>query len=97
LKSGRLPFLGGLAAGATLLSLLLPSAFDTLPATFTLRRAVMSGILVGMGSSMGNGCTSGHGICGMSRMSKRSFLYTYAAFPLLFFKNNALGVIGMIF
>lgn len=37
---------------------------------------MLSGLLVGFGSSMGSGCTSGHGICGMSRLSKRSFIAT---------------------
>ncbi|GIM15414.1 hypothetical protein Vretimale_18195, partial [Volvox reticuliferus] len=34
------------------------------------------GLLVGVGSAMGNGCTSGHGICGSARLSPRSFAYT---------------------
>jgi uncharacterized membrane protein YedE/YeeE len=33
---------------------------------------LVAGFLVGFGSRMGNGCTSGHGICGLSRLSKRS-------------------------
>lgn len=37
---------------------------------------ILSGLLVGFGTSMGSGCTSGHGICGMSRLSKRSFIAT---------------------
>lgn len=39
-------------------------------------RAAIAGLLVGVGSSMGNGCTSGHGICGLARFSKRSLVYT---------------------
>lgn len=34
---------------------------------------VVAGLLVGIGTRMGNGCTSGHGVCGMSRFSTRSF------------------------
>ncbi|NDC51335.1 MAG: YeeE/YedE family protein, partial [Burkholderiaceae bacterium] len=37
---------------------------------------VLAGLLVGVGSRMGNGCTSGHGICGLSRLSPRSLLAT---------------------
>jgi len=37
---------------------------------------ILAGILVGFGTSMGSGCTSGHGICGISRLSKRSFVAT---------------------
>lgn len=34
----------------------------------------MSGIMVGFGSRLGNGCTSGHGLCGLARLSIRSFV-----------------------
>lgn len=37
---------------------------------------ILSGLLVGFGTRLGSGCTSGHGVCGMSRLSKRSFLAT---------------------
>ena len=33
----------------------------------------LAGLLVGFGTKLGNGCTSGHGLCGMARLSKRSF------------------------
>jgi uncharacterized membrane protein YedE/YeeE len=36
----------------------------------------VGGLLVGLGASMGNGCTSGHGICGNARLSVRSLVYT---------------------
>ncbi len=35
---------------------------------------VAAGLLVGLGTGLGNGCTSGHGICGLARLSKRSLL-----------------------
>ena len=38
---------------------------------------IISGLLVGIGTSIGNGCTSGHGICGISRLSFRSILATF--------------------
>lgn len=37
---------------------------------------ILSGLLVGYGTSLGSGCTSGHGICGMSRLSLRSIVAT---------------------
>jgi uncharacterized protein len=37
---------------------------------------IISGLLVGLGTSIGNGCTSGHGVCGISRLSKRSMIAT---------------------
>jgi len=36
----------------------------------------VAGLLVGLGSSLGSGCTSGHGVCGLSRLSKRSLVAT---------------------
>lgn len=35
---------------------------------------IISGILVGIGTKLGNGCTSGHGVCGLSRFSTRSLV-----------------------
>lgn len=37
---------------------------------------VAGGLLVGFGTSLGNGCTSGHGVCGLARLSKRSLVAT---------------------
>lgn len=37
---------------------------------------IMAGLLVGFGSSLGSGCTSGHGVCGISRLSGRSIVAT---------------------
>ncbi|MER2491698.1 YeeE/YedE family protein [Catenovulum sediminis] len=37
---------------------------------------VLAGFLVGFGAKLGSGCTSGHGICGIGRLSKRSFIAT---------------------
>ena len=42
---------------------------------------VLAGLLVGLGTSYGSGCTSGHGVCGISRLSPRSLVAT-AAFML---------------
>ena len=37
---------------------------------------LVGGLLVGFGTRLGSGCTSGHGVCGMARLSKRSFVAT---------------------
>ena len=66
--------LGMLAGGATLASLY-PSAFDPAPVRPLLVTAI-AGLLVGFGTRLGGGCTSGHGICGISRLSSRSILAT---------------------
>lgn len=80
-------FLLGLGAGAWLAFLLdwarLPR-FDTLPAW---PLVLLAGLLVGVGTRLGNGCTSGHGICGMGRLSVRSILAT-----LTFMATGALTV-----
>lgn len=72
----RPTFLTGMLVGGVLLSIMLPTAFETLPATFSVGRAALGGLLVGLGSAFGNGCTSGHGICGNARLSIRSLVYT---------------------
>lgn len=45
---------------------------------FPLAWLLAAGLLVGAGTRIGSGCTSGHGICGMARLSKRSFAATLA-------------------
>jgi len=70
----RLSFLTGLGTSGLIASYLHPAAFASVGYSYT--RAALSGLLVGFGSSLGNGCTSGHGICGNSRFSIRSFVYT---------------------
>lgn len=46
---------------------------------------ILAGFLVGLGTRLSNGCTSGHGICGLSRFSKRSFIavITFMAFAFI--------------
>jgi hypothetical protein len=71
----RVAFLGGLAAGAVVMALALPQAF----APSLSRSAVTlvgAGLLVGYGTRLSNGCTSGHGVCGISRGSLRSIAAT---------------------
>lgn len=68
----KLTFLAGLASGGRLMGTLLPSAFEVAPAaTPTL---ALAGLAVGLGTALGNGCTSGHGLCGISRFSLRSLV-----------------------
>jgi uncharacterized membrane protein YedE/YeeE len=71
----RACFVGGLLAGGVVLRLLDPGAY-----AFTIARSpaaiVTAGLLVGFGTRLGNGCTSGHGVCGVSRLSGRSLWAT---------------------
>lgn len=67
-------FIVGLVGGAVLLHQLTGKPIPSLEAEPI--RAVIAGLLVGIGVRIGNGCTSGHGVCGMGRLSKRSFIAT---------------------
>ncbi len=44
--------------------------------TSTVPLLIVAGLLVGFGTRLGNGCTSGHGVCGMARLSPRSIAAT---------------------
>ena len=66
-------FLAGLPIGAAIVALLggsQPVAVATWPVL------VAAGLLVGFGTRLGSGCTSGHGVCGISRLSQRSIAAT---------------------
>lgn len=70
--SWRLAFLVGLIAAAGLYMAFVPGA--AVPREdFSRIGLVVAGVLVGFGTRMGNGCTSGHGVCGLGRLSMRSF------------------------
>ena len=67
----RVLFLFGLIAGGGVYLALIPGAYS--PRTdFPVPALLVAGLLVGFGTRMGNGCTSGHGVCGLGRLSMRS-------------------------
>lgn len=68
-------FLAGLGCGGVLLALFAPQALQVAQAK-ALPVYLISGLLVGYGVRLGNGCTSGHGVCGLSRLSPRALLAT---------------------
>ena len=73
--AGRLAFVAGLIAAPVVVLV----ATGGLPAQTIQASAgilVLAGLLVGFGSVWGNGCTSGHGVCGLSRLSMRSLVAT---------------------
>lgn len=75
-RGWRLAFVIGL-----LVSPLLYQLFSPLPAMQIeagLPLLIVSGLLVGFGTRLGSGCTSGHGVCGLSRLSLRSLVATLA-------------------
>ena len=71
----RVFFVTGLLVGGLLLKLASPQVFD-MGITRSGGAIVLAGLLVGFGARFGNGCTSGHGVCGMSRLSPRSLIAT---------------------
>jgi len=90
--SWRIAFLAGLI-GAPLLY----RTITQLPTTHILADTpslIVAGLLVGLGTRYGAGCTSGHGVCGLSRMSPRSLVAT-ATFMLAGFVTVALARHGL--
>lgn len=84
----RLSFLGGLAGGGWVLRKFLPSTVPIVSGLVSPLRLALAGALVGFGTRLGSGCTSGHGVCGLGRMSKRSLVNV-----LVFMTSGALTAI----
>ncbi|WP_324020623.1 YeeE/YedE family protein [Pantoea sp. JZ29] len=87
-KPWRFAFIAGLV-----LSPLVFQLFSALPAIdidASWVRLVLAGLLVGLGARLGSGCTSGHGVCGLSRLSPRSLVAT------LVFMLTAMLTVGMM-
>lgn len=72
--SENLLFIVGLVAAPAIYALIVSAPAITITTSVPL--LIAGGVLVGIGSRLGSGCTSGHGVCGMSRLSKRSILAT---------------------
>lgn len=68
-------FIGGLITGGFALRVMNPAVLENTTGR-GLGAVILAGLLVGYGTSMGNGCTSGHGVCGISRLSFRSIVAT---------------------
>ena len=73
----RALFVAGLILGGFIAATLYPDtvAFDV-PRSYA--AVIVAGLLVGIGTQMGSGCTSGHGVCGLSRLSRRSAVAVFA-------------------
>ena len=71
----RYSFLIGLVLGSFLVALINPSLF-TYTVKMKTHHAIAGGLLVGLGTRIGSGCTSGHGVCGLARLSVRSLVAT---------------------
>lgn len=96
-RGWRLAFVSGLLAAALPAGLLLPQ--HVFPAALApdmqeSARLLVAGLLVGVGTRMANGCTSGHGVCGLARLSPRSLaavvVFMGAAFGMVFVVRHLL-------
>ena len=67
-------FVIGLPIGAAIVALAIGPVVARYP--MGLPVIALAGVVVGIGTRLGSGCTSGHGVCGMSRLSKRSIVAT---------------------
>ncbi|MDT8405972.1 MAG: YeeE/YedE thiosulfate transporter family protein [Methylococcales bacterium] len=72
-RAWRLAFLAGLIGAPAIYQMFapIPSQFDA-----SISQWLIGGFLVGFGTRLGNGCTSGHGVCGIARGAKRSLAAT---------------------
>ncbi|KAL2257740.1 hypothetical protein VTK26DRAFT_9229 [Humicola hyalothermophila] len=86
---GNVLFSAGVVGGAWLLSTMVPALGPTREAAISPLRAALGGFMIILGSRMAGGCTSGHGISGLSLMSLSSFLTVAATF-------GAGGLVGMV-
>jgi uncharacterized membrane protein YedE/YeeE len=83
-RNWRISFLTGLLLGGFLIAQMMPNLTAKV-ASLNYLQMVIAGLLVGIGTSLGNGCTSGHGICGLARRSPRSLasVVTFMAFGFI--------------
>jgi len=92
--SWRLAFVAGLALAPLTFSLV-RGEFVTIETPHPVWMMALGGFLVGYGSRLGSGCTSGHGVCGLARLSKRSLAATATfmttAIVVVFIVNRLLG------
>lgn len=72
----RVAFILGLPLGALLVTLAGWKDWSTMAFPADMATTIIAGLIVGVGSTFGSGCTSGHGICGLARFSPRSLVST---------------------
>lgn len=92
-SSWRLSFLAGLIAGGGILAVVFPEAISA-PSSRSLLLIALAGALVGYGTRLGSGCTSGHGVCGLTRSSSRSMVATLTFMATGFATATLLGLTG---
>lgn len=90
----RVAFVAGLVLAGVLFFQIAPELFVNESKRST-PVIIISGLLVGFGTILGSGCTSGHGICGISRGSVRSILATLTFMMAGFFVASLMGYYGL--
>jgi hypothetical protein len=88
----RIAFVVGLLAGGAIAAAALPGAIGLSPRS--LATVAVAGAVVGVGTRLGNGCTSGHGVCGLSRLSVRSAFATLTFMTTGILTATAARVLG---
>ena len=89
----RRPFVLGLLIGGGLLMLFMPAAFANTTGR-SLPMLLAAGLLVGVGTRVSNGCTSGHGVCGLSRLAPRSAIAVATFMAAGFLTATVVGSLG---
>ncbi len=84
----RLLFIAGLISGGILMKIIRPDLLENISDRSVIL-VLAAGLLVGYGTVMGSGCTSGHGVCGISRFSPRSLIATLTFMLFGFFAVQA--------
>ncbi len=82
----RVVFLGGMLVGAMLIRWLHPEAL-AIRIDVSNAAVLLGGFLVGIGTRIGNGCTSGHGVCGVGRLAPRSMVASAVFFSVAVFTS----------
>jgi uncharacterized membrane protein YedE/YeeE len=91
-RTGAWAFIIGLPLGALLVTSQMAAAVPAFAGPVTL---VIAGLIVGIGTRLGSGCTSGHGVCGMSRLSQRSLVATATFMATGFATVAAMNALGL--
>ncbi len=72
----QIVYLLGLPLGATMVGMFLPQYLPEIKVTASWPVLALAGFIAGYGARLGNGCTSGHGVCGLPRLAPRSIIST---------------------
>ncbi|WP_086616790.1 YeeE/YedE family protein [Erythrobacter tepidarius] len=91
-RMGAWAFIIGLPLGALIVTQLTGATAPTFAGPVPL---VVAGLIVGIGTRLGSGCTSGHGVCGMSRFSQRSLVATATFMATGFVTVAVMNALGL--